>query len=253
MECWQDVPDLGDPIAESLGDPSINGSGATPAPTFLLGFQSWGCHLAGSGDTPPRPNVPGTYTPHVCNPWTYSTLHHSACRPPPVPHTVMCTPYAVLPYCRTPYATPPVRHTVPYCRTPYAVRRTAVRRTPYAVRRTPYAVPAVCRTPYAVRRTTYCRTAVRRTAVLPYAVLPYSHTAVRRTAVRRTPCAVLLYGQWESSGGYGHQVLRLSVEKSTLMALLTIRKSSDSEKAILILLHMTPACEKPQVLRSQAS
>ena len=53
MECWQDVPDLGDPIAESLGDPTMNGSGATPAPTILLGFQSWGCHLAGSGDPPP--------------------------------------------------------------------------------------------------------------------------------------------------------------------------------------------------------
>ena len=141
-----------------------------------------------------------------------------------------------------------VRHTVPYCRTPCAVRRTAVRRVPYAVRRTTCAVQVACRTPCAVRRTPYCRT-----AVLPYAVLPYSHTAVRRTAVRRTLCAVLLYGQWESSEGYGHQVLRLSVEKSTLMALLTIRKSSDSEKAILILLHMTPACEKPQVLRSQAS
>ena len=194
MECWQDVPDLGDPIAESLGDPSINGSGATPAPTFLLGFQSWGCHLAGSGDPPPRPNVPGTYTPHVCNPWTYSTLHHSACRPPPVPHTVMCTPYAVLPYA--------VRHP-PLCA---AVRRTAVHRTPYAV--LPYAVRRTGSVPYAVRRTPYavlpyCRTAVRRTAVLPYAVLPYAVLpyavlpyAVRRTAVLpycRTPYAILPY------------------------------------------------------------
>ena len=67
------------------------------------------------------------------------------------------TPYAVLPYCRT-----------PYCRTavlPYAV-------LPYAVHHMPYAVLPYCRTPYAVRRTPCAvrRTAVRRT---PYTV-PYA-------------------------------------------------------------------------------
>ena len=66
------------------------------------------------------------------------------------PPAVRRTPYCRTPYCRTavlPYAVLPyaVHHmpyaVLPYCRTPYAVRRTpcAVRRT--AVRRTPYTVP----------------------------------------------------------------------------------------------------------------
>ena len=89
---------------------------------------------------------------------------------------------------------------MPYWRT--AVRRTAVRHTPYAVRRTDVLPYAVCRTPYAVRRMPYCRT--------PYAghcaVRVVWRTggwgaAVRRAAVRRTPYAVC---QSEDPGDYSY-------------------------------------------------
>ena len=203
-----------------------------------------------------------------------------------MPYAVCRTPYAQFahPPCAPPYAVLPfVMRCMPCCRTSYAIRRTLhaycrARVSPYAVRNTRSAVLPHYRT--AVRRAAvpphghvpYCRT-----AALPYAALLYyscptwgriitiKHGGIPvggRGTPRRTPYAVLPYCRtpYCRTAVLPYAVLPYAVCRTAVWSMETLRRLwspgpqiTNSEKATLILLHMTPASENPQVLRSQAS